>query len=208
MFCIKICFVKNSKHAIILLMKSKGFTVLEIVIALAIAALFTFIAIPYAHNTYINQQKEQVLKTLNLMRDAIKLYAKDHNGKYPRRLVRLVEEDYLRTIPLNPITDQADWQIARRTYENYAYEPGKTMLKLSEEWVKNGTVWADKDFYLPVNPYSLGPGTDETPSAGNPVYASYWGVCNVRSSNGIGIDPEEDRYGTVVNVTNAGAYTN
>jgi len=196
-------------------MKNHGFTVLEIVIALSIAALFTFIAIPYAHDIYINQQKEQTLKTLSLLRRALKLYAKDHGNKYPRRLVRLVEEDYLRTIPLNPKTDLADWQIARRKYEKYEYDPvnhpGEYIYKMSQEWVKNSTTggWADKDFYLPVNPANrVGPGKDKTPSAGNPVYSSYWGICNVRSPEGIGIGPEEDRYGSIVTVTGATSYEN
>jgi len=197
-------------------MKNRAFTVLEIVIALAIAALFTTIAIPYAHDMYINSQKTQILKTLNNLRKAIKLYAKDHSGLYPRRLVRLVEEDYLRAIPLNPKTDQADWQIARRTYIKYEYDPvnhpGEYIYKLSQEWVKNSTTgnWADKDFYLPVNPAGhTGPGKDKTPSdgnPGNPVYASYWGVCNVRSPEGIGIDPEEDRYGQTVTIAGSSDY--
>ena len=58
----------------------------------------------------IIQSKEGVLRQdLFLFRDTIDQYYID-KGKYPASLDALVEDGYLRKIPIDPVTQQADWE--------------------------------------------------------------------------------------------------
>jgi general secretion pathway protein G len=91
--------------------KSSGFTLIELVIVLAIVALLLTIAAPrYFHS--VDRSKETVLKAnLAMTRDALDKYFGD-NGKYPEKLDALVEKKYLRSLPLDPITESsATWTI-------------------------------------------------------------------------------------------------
>jgi general secretion pathway protein G len=59
----------------------------------------------------IRRAKEATLKhNLSILRDVINQYKADRQ-KYPESLEALVEAGYLRTIPIDPITDRAEtWQ--------------------------------------------------------------------------------------------------
>jgi general secretion pathway protein G len=82
----------------------QGFTLIELVVVLAIVALLLALATPrYFHS--IDKSKETVLKAnLALTRDSLDKYYGD-NGKYPDQLATLVEKKYLRTLPMDPITE-------------------------------------------------------------------------------------------------------
>ena len=89
----------------------KGFTLIELVIVLAIVALLLTIAAPrYFHS--IDKSKETVLKSnLAMTRDALDKFYGD-NGKYPDQLEMLVTKRYLRSLPLDPITESSStWTI-------------------------------------------------------------------------------------------------
>lgn len=82
----------------------KGFTLIELIIVLAIVATLLTIAIPRYFSS-IDRSKEVVLKeNLYQMRDAIGKYQAD-KGKYPESLAALASDKYLRKVPLDPITD-------------------------------------------------------------------------------------------------------
>lgn len=95
-----------------------GFTLIELLVVLAIiAALLTLVSPNYFR--HLGKAKETVLKE-NLLqtRDAIDKFVAD-TGKYPNDLQALVSGHYLRSLPLDPITDKTDsWQII-------APEPGQ-----------------------------------------------------------------------------------
>ncbi|HWH46271.1 MAG TPA: prepilin-type N-terminal cleavage/methylation domain-containing protein [Burkholderiales bacterium] len=86
---------------------SGGFTLIEILVVMAIIALLLTIAVPrYLHST--DRAKEAVLKQdLVQMRDAIDKYHGDR-GRYPDVLEDLVTGKYLRRIPPDPITDSVE----------------------------------------------------------------------------------------------------
>jgi general secretion pathway protein G len=90
-----------------------GFTLLELMIVLAIMGILITIAEPNLKYA-ITGAKEAVLKeNLFQMRDAIDQYYAD-NGKYPEALSALVNEhekskSYLRGIPKDPFTGGTDW---------------------------------------------------------------------------------------------------
>jgi general secretion pathway protein G len=82
----------------------KGFTLIELMIVLAIVATLLSIAVPRYYSS-IDRSKEAVLKeNLYQMRDAIGKYHAD-KGKYPESLAALASDKYLRKLPLDPITD-------------------------------------------------------------------------------------------------------
>lgn len=92
-------------------MRIRGFTVVELMVALAILATILSLAVPrYFQN--LDAAKESVLlENLYLMRDAIDKYFADHDA-YPDTLDALVKKRYLRAIPVDPLTQSAhSWVI-------------------------------------------------------------------------------------------------
>lgn len=83
-----------------------GFTLIELLVVMAIIATLLSIAVPrYFHS--MERSKEAVLRQdLATMRDALDKYYGD-TGKYPDALDDLVAKKYLRSIPVDPITDSA-----------------------------------------------------------------------------------------------------
>lgn len=92
-------------------MRTKGFTMIELMVALAIVATILTLAAPrYFGN--IDKTKESVLREdLFVLRDAIDKYYADKN-RYPDTLKDLVTEKYLRGIPVDPFTQSSNsWVI-------------------------------------------------------------------------------------------------
>jgi general secretion pathway protein G len=87
--------------------RHRGFTLIELVVVMAIIALLLSLATPrYMHS--LQKSKETVLRAnLTEVRDAIDKYYGD-TGAYPETLDTLVERRYLRKPPLDPVTDRVD----------------------------------------------------------------------------------------------------
>jgi len=99
----------------------QGFTLLELIIVVAIIGILATIAMPKLMHTP-DKAKEAVLRTdLRTFRDVIDQYYAD-KGKYPETLDVLVEDDYLRLIPVDPMTKSADTWVA--VYEEPKVDAG------------------------------------------------------------------------------------
>ena len=85
----------------------RGFTLLELIVVIAIIGILATIAMP-AMKDMPRKANEAVLKTnLRTLRDVIDQHYGD-KGKYPTSLEALVEEGYLRKIPIDPITKSSE----------------------------------------------------------------------------------------------------
>jgi general secretion pathway protein G len=90
--------------------RSEGFTLLELITVVAIISILVGIALPN-YKTAILQSREAVLKEdLFRFRDVIDQYYAD-KGKYPGSLDALVDEGYLRKVPVDPMTGAPDWEV-------------------------------------------------------------------------------------------------
>lgn len=86
------------------MVKNRGFTLIELLVVLAIVATLLTITTPRYFKS-IDRSKEKVLKTnLATVRDAIDKFYAD-KGRYPDTLQILVEDEYLKSVPHDPITD-------------------------------------------------------------------------------------------------------
>ena len=84
-----------------------GFTLIELMIVMAIIGILAAIAIPSFTNN-VKRAKEAVLREdLHTMRDAIQSYTVDKD-KAPQSLDDLVQAGYLKSIPVDPITSRSD----------------------------------------------------------------------------------------------------
>ena len=87
-------------------MRARGFTLVELLIVLAVLATLLTIVVP-RYYTSVQRAKEAVLKeNLFQVRDAIGKYHAD-KGRYPESLEALALEKYLRNVPQDPITESA-----------------------------------------------------------------------------------------------------
>lgn len=88
---------------------SRGFTLLELMIAMFILIILLSVALP-TYQRSVQQARETVLKeNLFQMRRAIDQYAAD-KGRLPQSLDDLVTAEYLREKPMDPINESREWK--------------------------------------------------------------------------------------------------
>lgn len=110
----------------------RGFSMIELMVALAILATILTLAAPRYMGT-LESAKESVLREdLYLMRDAIDKHFVD-SGRYPEALEDLVSKRYLRALPVDPFTGTArSWVLVPpadaalgAVYDVHSGAPGK-----------------------------------------------------------------------------------
>lgn len=107
-----------------------GFTLLELIIVVAVIGILATIAMP-ALKDVPRRAAEAVLKSdLRTFRDVIDQFHGD-KGHYPATLDALVEAGYLRAIPRDPITKSTDtWLVV---YEEFDLEEQPAETDLPED---------------------------------------------------------------------------
>ncbi len=85
----------------------KGFTLIELIIVLSIIGLLVGLGLPQYKSASIKAREAVLKENLFILRKLLDQYAMD-KGKYPASLQTLVQEGYLRTIPVDPMTRSAE----------------------------------------------------------------------------------------------------
>lgn len=92
----------------VILKTQKGFSLLELMIAMFIMIILLSIALP-TYNRSVQHARETVLsENLWQMRRAIDQFRAD-KGRLPGSLEDLVSNEYLREMPIDPITQKTEW---------------------------------------------------------------------------------------------------
>ena len=112
-----------------------GWTLIELVIVMAIITVLASLATVGARNAVVLSREATLKEDLFRMRDAIDQYYAD-KGKYPADLQALVTDQYIREVPVDPISNSRDsWQTipAEPDPNNPSAEPGIFNVKSGAE---------------------------------------------------------------------------
>lgn len=91
--------------------KNKGFTMIELMVVLAVIALLLTLVAPRYLGQEARARENALLYNLQMLRKTIDDFYAD-KGQYPQSLQTLVEARYLRAIPPDPIIGRSDaWRI-------------------------------------------------------------------------------------------------
>ena len=86
--------------------KLKGFTLVELMVVLAVIALLLSVVVPDYIGKLRRAEEAVLQENLTLMRDSLDKHYAD-TGRYPISLEELVAKHYLRSIPKDPFTQSA-----------------------------------------------------------------------------------------------------
>ena len=112
-----------------------GWTLIELVIVMAIITVLASLATVGARNAVYLSREATLKEDLFRMRDAIDQYYAD-KGKYPADLQALVSDQYMREVPIDPISNSRDtWQTipAEPDPANPSADPGIFNVKSGAE---------------------------------------------------------------------------
>jgi len=119
--------------------RAAGFTLIELLVVMTIIAILATLAIPRFMGS-IKAAREAVLKEdLHVMRDAIDSYTMDKQ-KAPQSLDDLIQNGYLREVPIDPMTHSKDTWVTDTSDAMYSIdqtEPGITDVHSGSEETAN-----------------------------------------------------------------------
>lgn len=88
-----------------------GFTMIELMIVMAVIAIIVSIAVPMYQKTIVRAKESVLRNNLFSLRTVIDEYTFDKQ-KAPQTLQDLVTEGYLRAVPIDPMTNSdSNWRV-------------------------------------------------------------------------------------------------
>jgi len=95
--------------------RTAGFTLIEMVIVFALIGILVGLGLPQYKYSLVNARETVLRENLTVFRKLIDQYYQD-KGKYPASLQALVQDGYLRTMPMDPVTKSSEtWVEVRET---------------------------------------------------------------------------------------------
>jgi len=95
--------------------QNRGFTLVEVMVVMAIIVTILSIAVPFYTQAMIRAKESVLMSNLFTMRSVIDQYTYDKEEP-PQSLDDLVSDGYLRDIPADPFTESRDtWEIITET---------------------------------------------------------------------------------------------
>ena len=88
----------------------RGFTLIELLIVMSIVTILVSLAIPIYQRSILRAKEAVLHNNLFTIRQVIDEYTYDKQ-KAPQTLQDLVQEGYLREVPMDPMTGTRDWRI-------------------------------------------------------------------------------------------------
>jgi len=92
--------------------KSAGFTLLEMMIVMIIMGILLSIALPIYNQALVRSREAVLRNDLFEMRSLISQYTLDKQ-KAPQSLDDLVSGGYIKIIPKDPMTNEANWEVVQ-----------------------------------------------------------------------------------------------
>ena len=118
-------------------LRASGFTLLELMIVISIIIILVSVALPQYQKTVMHARETMLRYDLDTMRKLIDQFAAD-KGKLPQSLDELVTSGYMREVPKDPITDNADWNIVTGE-DPYSTEGGTGITNVHSSSSEVGT---------------------------------------------------------------------
>ncbi|MGA8617446.1 MAG: prepilin-type N-terminal cleavage/methylation domain-containing protein [Candidatus Sulfotelmatobacter sp.] len=92
--------------------RSAGFTLLEMMIVMIIMGVLMSIALPIYNQSLVRSREAVLRQDLFTLRSLISQYTLDKQ-KAPQSLDDLVQGGYLKVIPKDPMTNEANWEVVQ-----------------------------------------------------------------------------------------------
>jgi general secretion pathway protein G len=92
--------------------RSAGFTLLEMMIVIVIMGILMSIALPIYNQSLVKSREAVLRQDLFTLRSLISQYTLDKQ-KAPQSLDDLVQGGYLKIIPKDPMTNEANWEVVQ-----------------------------------------------------------------------------------------------
>lgn len=107
--------------------RTGGFTLIEMVIVFALIGILVGLGLPQYKYSLVKARESVLRENLFVLRKLIDQYYQD-KGKYPVALQALVQDGYLRTIPVDPITKSSTtWEEIHETLPPDEYVMPETL---------------------------------------------------------------------------------
>ena len=112
--------------------RQSGFTLVELIIVMAIIAILISIAAPMYSQSIVRAREATLKQDLYHLRQSIDQFTMDKQ-RAPQSLDELVSAGYLRSIPIDPFTKNADWEVISEDVMNSIdqTQPGITDVRSS-----------------------------------------------------------------------------
>jgi len=107
--------------------RNGGFTLIEMVIVFALIGILVGLGLPQYKYSLVKAREAVLRENLFQIRKQIDLYYQD-KGKYPASLQALVQDGYLRSLPVDPVTKSpTTWEEVRETLPPDEYVMPETL---------------------------------------------------------------------------------